>query len=427
MNVLSRITVGAAILSAAMLGARPTFAQAAGTLDTTFGKNGVTTTTLTTASDSNVVVPYSVQIQSNGEILVLATVVNSASDTTDVLRFTTAGVLDTTFGSKGIAVLPARLGGANMVLQSNGQIVVAGAATNPSTGGGALGVERLNTNGTVDTTFGSSGLALANLPADGIEMVVVVEPNGDILAGTQLEPVGRDQPYDTALARFTSAGELDNTFGSSGTVNIAGVGGCAAIAVLSTGEFMVENGPVIQFTATGSQESTVTGGTIVATGGMANNLISSVFLSNGEYLAAQAVGVGSGRERPIEIQLQRFTLDGSVDSTFANPIFTFADTTGARIEDSPGGIAVQSNGDIVVIGTHSTESQSGTAILNGLARFTSSGAFDTTFGTNGVVSNAVPSGTQGLDAVALQSNGDIVTAGIANSYTALTVSRYLGN
>ena len=116
-----------------------------------------------------------------------------------------------------------------------------------------------------------------------------------------------------------------------------------------------------------------------------------------------------------------------MDSTFANPIFTFANTTGARIEDSPGGIAVQSNGDIVVIGTHSTQSQSGTAILNGLARFTSSGAFDTTFGTNGVVSNAVPSGTQGLDAVALQSNGDILTAGIANSYTALTVSRYLGN
>jgi uncharacterized delta-60 repeat protein len=427
MKVLSRIAMCGAIFAAAILVAIPAFGQAAGTLDKTFGKSGVTTTTLTTASESNVVVPYSVQVLSNGDLLVLATVVSNASDTTDVLRFTSAGVLDTTFGKKGIAALPTRLGGPNMVLQSNGQIVIAGAATNPSTGASELGVERLNTNGTADTTFGTKGLAMANLPADGIELVVVVEPNGDILTGTQLEPVGRDQPYDTALARFTSNGQLDNTFGSSGTVNIAGVGGCAAIAVLSTGEFMVENGPVIQFTATGTLESSVTGGTIVASGGMANNLISSVFLSSGEYLAAQAVGVGSGRDRPIEIQLQRFTLSGSVDTTFANPIFTFANTTGARVEDAPGGIAVQSNGDIVVIGTHRTQSQSGTAILNGLARFTSSGAFDTTFGTDGVTSNAVPSGTQGLDAVALQSNGDIVTAGIANNYTALTVSRYLGN
>ena len=47
----------------------------AGTLDSTFGKGGVTVTSLTTASASNGITPYSVALQSNGEILVLVNVI----------------------------------------------------------------------------------------------------------------------------------------------------------------------------------------------------------------------------------------------------------------------------------------------------------------------------------------------------------------
>jgi len=190
-----------AALLALSFGARPACA-AAGSLDTTFGSGGATITTLTTASDINGVFPASVRLQSDGKILALTNVSNGPGTTTDVLRYTTAGVLDTTFGSKGIAALPTTLGNESMTIQSNGQIVVAGVSTSGYT------VERLNSNGSMDTTFGSDGVASASLGgrAAGSGLVVLVETNGDILVVGQLLPAGRRQPAQTMLARFTSAG-----------------------------------------------------------------------------------------------------------------------------------------------------------------------------------------------------------------------------
>jgi len=42
------------------------------------------------------------------------------------------------------------------------------------------------------------------------------QPDGNILMCASLEPTGRRQPSQTALARFTSTGELDTTFGNQG-------------------------------------------------------------------------------------------------------------------------------------------------------------------------------------------------------------------
>ena len=216
----------------------------AGTLDTTFGTGGVTVTSLTTASNTSTSVnPSAVALQSNGDILVLAdnnfTNDNGAFTSTDVLRFTAAGALDKSFGNGGVVQLPTNLDvdlGQSLALQSNGQILVAGVFVT-SSGAAAYGVERLNTNGTVDTTFGSDGLAAAALTrSPTLQLVLLPETNGDILLGGQFEPTGRRQPVTTALVRFTSAGKLDSTFGSGGTVNVTANGGCTALAELSTGE-----------------------------------------------------------------------------------------------------------------------------------------------------------------------------------------------
>jgi len=401
----------------------------AGTLDTTFGKGGVAATTLTTASASNGITPYAVSLQSNGEILVLVNVVDGASTTTDVLRYTTSGVLDTTFGKEGIAVLPTTLSEMeSMALQSNGQILIAG-IFNSSANGSVYGIERLNTNGAADTTFGKDGLAEAVLSGPGPELTLLIETDGDIVLGGQLEPTGRKEPFTTSLARFTSSGALDSTFGSGGIVNVAAVGGCTALAELSTGEIQVVNGEAIaQFTPSGSLESTVTGGTVVASAGSQGPSAPSVFQANGDYLYAAPLFVGEeSRGHNASVEVFRFTGTGAADSTFADPSFHFAGAGGYGIEALPYGIAVASNGDIVVDGMQITDAQSGMTTVNGLARLTSSGALDTTFGTDGAVTNSDPAGTEGYEEVAIQPNGDIITVGMANSFTQLTVSRYLGN
>jgi uncharacterized delta-60 repeat protein len=407
-------------------------ANTAGTLDTSFGTKGTTVTTLTNASENSGIVPYSVKLQSDGKILVLVDVSGTNSSgaftTTDVLRYTSTGVLDTSFGDKGIAVLPTTVSAmASMAVQSNGQIAVAGLS---GFDGPAIEVQRLNTNGTVDTTFGTSGLAVANAGrGTGPELVVLIESNDDILVAGQLEPIGRGQPFQTVLARFTSGGALDTTFGSQGISIATAVGGCTALAELSTGEILVVNGEAIaQFTSTGSLESTVTGGTIVASAGSQNPSTPSIFEPNGDYLFATQLFVGEeSRGHNSSVQVFRFTSTGTADSTFPDPSFHFAGSGGSGIEAVPDEIAVQSNGDIVVVGAQITFVQSGTTTVNGLARLTASGALDATFGTGGTVTNSVPAGTEGLEGVVIQpADGKIVTIGIANSDTALTISRYLG-
>jgi uncharacterized delta-60 repeat protein len=400
-------------------------ANTAGTLDKTFGTNGVTVTTLANGG----FFPYSLKLQSDGKILVLAnaSATNSAGTfaTTDVLRYTTAGVLDTTFGKSGIATLPAMVNAMeSMAVESNGQIVVAGLS---GFDGPEIEVQRLNTNGTVDTAFGSDGLAVANASrGTGPELVVLPESNDDILVCSQLEPTGRRQPFQTILARFTSGGALDKTFGTQGITIATATGGCTALAELSTGEILVVNGEAAaQFTSTGSLEPTVTGGTVVASAGSENPSAPSIFQPNGDYLFATELFVGEeSRGHDCSVQVLRFNSTGAADSTFPNPSFHYVGSGGSGIEAIPNGIAVGPNEDIVVVGDQITFAQSGTTTVNGLARLTANGTLDTTFGTGGTVTNSVPAGTGGLQGVVIQPDDKIVTIGTANN--ALTVSRYLG-
>lgn len=397
---------------------------AAGSLDTTFGKSGVTVTTLTTASDTNGVLPFSVQLQSDGKILVLVEVLSGSSTNSEVLRYTTSGTLDSTFGSKGIAVLPVTLGQGSLAVQSNGQIVIAG------TIGSEVVAERLNTNGTIDNSFGSGGASSASLSGGGPgdDLVILIETNGDILVGGQLFPAGRGDPTQTFLTRFTSGGALDTTFGSKGVTIATANQGCTALAELSTGGILVVNGENIsQFTASGNPLSGVTGGSIVATAGSGFPSAASVFQQNSNFLFADTVFVGEpSRAHNASSQVLSFASNNDASSTFASPDFHFSGSGGFGIEAMPNAMAVQSNGNIVVVGLQSTTSRTGTTIVNGLARLTANGDLDSTFGVNGTITNSVPAGTQGLFEVAIQTDGKIIAIGLANDFTALTISRYLG-
>jgi uncharacterized delta-60 repeat protein len=394
---------------------------AAGSLDTTFGKGGIVETNF--ASDVNVS-PLAAALQTNGDILVLAQFGNGAAA---VVRYTPTGAVDTTFGTKGVAELPTPFDGptASMALQSNGKIVVAG-VVGQMTGDAAFAVARFNTNGTADTTFGSGGEVSTALGFPGVGESVLIEPDGAILVGAQLEPAGRGLPFETALIRYDANGTLDSTFGDKGTVSVTSIGGCTALGLLSDGEIMVLNGSAIaQFTSTGTLEATVTGGPIaISTPSQVPSLI-NVFQPNGEYIYAQTVAIGAGRNGNDAVQVLRYTATGSVDSTFVSPTFHFVGTGGTANRDSPSGVALQANGEIVVVGTHSVEFAN---VVNGLARLETSGSFDATFGTDGIVINSLPTATDGLSGVLIQpADGKIVTIGVANNYTELTLGRYLPN
>jgi uncharacterized delta-60 repeat protein len=77
-------------------------------------------------------------------------------------------------------------------------------------------VMRINSNGTVDTTFGNGGTASAPLSSAGAYSLLVQPPDGKIVVAGTIRPGPARE--DFVVARFTPSGSPDETFGSGGTV-----------------------------------------------------------------------------------------------------------------------------------------------------------------------------------------------------------------
>src|SRR5262249_51161793 len=116
---------------------------------------------------------------------------------------------------------------AGVVVQSDGKIVIAG-----GNGGigrhynlGAFDLARFNTDGSLDTSFGSKGVVVTSLPQ--FETVhaktLLLQPDRKLIAvgdaGDFL------QPQDWLLARYNTNGSLDTSFGSKGIVTTAATSG----------------------------------------------------------------------------------------------------------------------------------------------------------------------------------------------------------
>src|SRR5262249_6972434 len=136
-------------------------------------------------------------------------------------RLNSNGTLDSTFGSNG--QVNATIMASGVALQPDGKIIIAG--SDPySTSGPVYEVARYNPDGSVDTTFSSNGIATVMVaPA-----AIVVQGDGNILA------VGRPaDAYSTpmfVLLRLGSSGAVDTTFGTSGQVATSFTGTVDSIA-----------------------------------------------------------------------------------------------------------------------------------------------------------------------------------------------------
>ncbi len=132
--------------------------DANGQPDTTFGTDGFTEVS---GPDDNA---FAVCRDASGNYLVTG----NDNGNIAVWRFTATGSLDTSFGSAGETVV--NLGyfeyGTQIALQGNGQIVVTGFTNGPD---GGLFALRLNDDGSLDTTFNTTGVRVIDLgPADGL-------------------------------------------------------------------------------------------------------------------------------------------------------------------------------------------------------------------------------------------------------------------
>ena len=252
---------------------------------------------------------------------------------------------------------------------------------------------RLNTNGTMDTAFGSGGFVALNFPAPtgwgASATIVLAQPDGKILLTGNVTPPFRNKSAPlTLLARYLSTGAPDTSFGTSGLVEVATpIDLPSTIALLSADSILAFNtkGNVAQFSSSGALLATATGGTIVATkdAGILNGL---AILPNDELLAAGAIPGPDGKTN-VDAVVERFTLADVLDTSYESPAIRFGPDA-PQVKNEPQSLVVDSE-HRGLVGVQFVTATTDTA---GVARLNANGSLDTTFGSAGVsptVSNFV--------------------------------------
>jgi uncharacterized delta-60 repeat protein len=229
-----------------------------GQLDPTFGNNGRVTLDLGSFENGN-----GIAIQSDGKIVISGTT-GTSNRSIVVARFNTDGTLDASFNGTGVFTRAAGgddNAGPVSIQPTDGKILVSGFSFWPPNGAGYTAiVYRLNTDGTLDSSFGSSGLAVVKISNSSANpdylSAMALQPDGKILLGANIGATS-----DIGLARLLSNGAPDSQFGSSGRLetNVSNAG-LNSLMLLPNGTFMVmgnaaAGGVVSRWTANGTLDT----------------------------------------------------------------------------------------------------------------------------------------------------------------------------
>jgi uncharacterized delta-60 repeat protein/uncharacterized repeat protein (TIGR01451 family) len=402
---------------------------APGDLDPSFGAGGLVTT------DFNQDSVQALAVQPDGKIVAPASV--GQQFFWDLVRYNPDGSLDPTFGSGGklTTTFPNQIYSQPraVTIQPDGKILVGGLAAFPANcvncfGPQAFALARYNTDGTLDPSFGSGGLATLLLPLPSEIEALAVQPDGRIVAGgVTFEPLPVGSPiFVFALIRLNPDGSPDLSFGLGGVVMTdffrPAFGAIFAIALQTDGRIVASGeifgpGPaqspgfcVVRYNTDGSLDGSFGVGGIVIT------QLASAFGGGISILSDGRILVGGGA--PNYAAVARYNTDGSLDPTFGTGGIAFAPFPGQYM-------AVLPSGHIIVAGTHNVPAPSAFSVT----RFDADGFLDPTFGNGGNVQTETPLfPSPGANAVVPYGKDRVIVGGgVATNPPGLGLARYLGD
>jgi uncharacterized delta-60 repeat protein len=343
--------------------------NANGTLDTTFGNNGE----VVTAGDAGA---SSIVVQADGKIL-------TSGSNNLLVRYNANGSLDTTFGSGG--KVATNFSGP-LLIQPDGKIVVAGSLVDPANGKQEFAVARFNADGTADSSFGSGGEVTTQVGSLGSYFGgVALQADGKIVVsgyGSMILPNG-----SPCLVRYNADGTLDTTFGTSGNgiVNVPDPGSWTSnqrvsVEVQSDGKIvatqLLGNSSthafgVVRVNSDGSLDTSYgNGGWATVGSGYVSSLFASTLEPDGRLLLVGSSSIAADR---VLIRLLQSEPEIGSFTANPNPVASGSSTTltASNITDgNPNSTITQvtfyyfdANGNKVVLGT-GTADGSGDWILN---------------------------------------------------------------
>ena len=304
--------------------------NANGSLDTTFGTKGIVTTSFKGLDE---VAIYAMTMQGSGSSEKIVVAGNNGELNPVLLaRYTEGGALDTTFGSGGTVSTTTPFAYPTVEdvgLQSNGEIIVCAAVT-LSDGVEAMALMRYTANGVLDKTFGSNGYVTLTIDSRRRRHLSLWHRRGRdnniVVAGCN------EDSGVMALARFTPNGGLDGTFGDAGIVTESFACQANAVAIDYDGNIVVsglaangENLVVARFTSDGDLDDTFGSSEGVFNGqGYADDFVYSPCAQSVQlqpsssdpmgYKVLLVGSSGSGKNRVNAVV--RYNSNGTPDTTF---------------------------------------------------------------------------------------------------------------
>lgn len=357
-----------------------------------------------------------VALQGDGKLLVLGISrgFTQADTGTLLARYEPDGTLDPTFGQDGIRVLTYEEVGhyinpAGLALQSSGRVLIAGYGQGPSASGTDLIVVALEPDGTLDPTFGATGLASVDLydRAQYASGIAVLPDDRILVGGYTQEPAGWTR--DVVVARLTADGQLDTSYANgAGLVTV----GTAGVDEICRGISLAPDGRAV---TVAHVSSGIELGLIEPDGGTVHRVWTSV-INTPTGVAVDALGrvIVGGREGTAGLTAARFLSDGTLDYSFdGDGVATLALGT----YSATSAVAVQGDHKVVVSGLARISPETGYDFA--VARLNEDGTPDAGFGLNGAASADFGDGPTGNSsyqydvpyALAIQGDGGIVLAG----------------
>jgi len=314
-----------------------------GTLDNTFGTGGIVTVAIADLANAEDLV-----IQPDGKIVLAGDNLDLAAFTSafTFVRFNVDGSLDSTFGTGGVFAVPqtetAQPTFARAVaLQTDGKIVATGLGFDEGPTS-EITVVRLNSNGSLDSTFGGSspaessttsggGIVFTNVSDDQRDTGndLVIQPDGKIVvAGTSISADTGNSVV--VLARYNTNGSLDTSFGTNGvaapTITETDLAFASGIALQTDGKIVVAQArdffigffAVSRYQANGSPDATFgSGGTVTTPIGDFSGAAAVAIQTDGKIVAAGAGNVSidfDTAELSADIAVVRYNPGGAVNN-----------------------------------------------------------------------------------------------------------------
>ena len=344
-----------------------------------------------------------------------------------------AGSRDLDFGSGGYALFdffdqPDQPdAGTSIAVDANGKILI-GATRGVAEGEGRGTIARLNSDGTLDSSFNATGvvdITLANSTANDVADVEI-QPDGKILVVGSFQNTPDLGYY---VIRLLEDGSFDKSFGDEGIVRVGLLAGGAvgrAIKVQSDGKILIGGATasiltqtlrfaVFRRNADGSRDSGFgSNGTASTSFSSSNDVVVNMALQpDGSIVAAGGSNLDLGGSDG-SLAVARFDSAGDLDSGF-DVDGKIEENLGDLI-DTASDVAIASDGKVIVSGASCGDADCTTG-EGFVFRYSATGTPDDTFGKSGrfFLSSAFENEDSAVAGIVLDEGGNVAVAGAKRS------------